>query len=135
MATTLDRSYRYPGQGIEPDVAGDIQRLAEDVSADVAKLYKNLPIKIAYGQDSIAIGAGSVTATKDITLPAGFASAPLVYLQNMSNVAGRAALLDLYVNDPRTSSAFRVKMQTSDNAAIGTGYTIAFAWVAIGVAS
>ncbi|QIN94480.1 minor tail protein [Arthrobacter phage Whytu] len=131
MATTTKRSYRYPGQGQEPDAAADIQKLAEDVDNDVAKLFDGLPDKIQAGDDSISIGAGATSITKTILYPTAFATVPKVTVQNTANVGGRASLLTLYVNS-KTVNGFTVKMQTSDNAAIGTSYAIAFDWIAVG---
>ncbi|QOP64224.1 minor tail protein [Arthrobacter phage Yavru] len=130
MATTTKRVYRYPGQGVEPDAAGDIQKLAEDVDNDVAKLFDGLPDKIQAGDDSISIGAGVASVTKTILFPTAFATVPKVTVQNTANVAGRASLLGLYVNS-KTVSGFTVKMQTADNANIGTSYAIAFDWIAV----
>lgn len=130
MATTTKRSYRYPGQNGEPDVAGDLQRLAEDVDNDVDKLFAGLPDKIQAGSDSISIGAGAATITKVITFPTAFAATPTITLQNTANVAGRASLLTLYVT-AKSATQFTVKMQTSDNAAAGTSYAISFEWIAV----
>lgn len=130
MATTTNRSLRYPTAGQEPDVNGDIQRLAEDVDADLDGLHDTLPSKVAVGAGTISIGSAVASVTQVVTLPAGFTVAPQVFLQSTANVAGRASLLSLYVN-ATTTSQFTVKMQTADNANTGTSYAIAYNWLAV----
>ena len=71
MATTANRNYRYPSQNGEPDAAGDIQRLAEDVDNDIKALDAGLPTKISAGTDSLSITSTQSNVTKTITLRPG----------------------------------------------------------------
>lgn len=133
MPVTTNRNYRYPGAGVEPDVNGDIQRLGEDVDADMAATLAalaKLPGRIQTGSATISIGSGVASATQVITFPVAFTAAPNVFLQSTANVAGRASLLSLYVN-ATTATQFTCKMQTADNANTGTSYAIAYNWIAV----
>lgn len=132
MANTPTQAIPYCAPSDAPDVPYWSQRQAERTAAlfDAADTSRaKLPGQIVSGSDSIAIGAGAASITKVITLPPGFSAPPFVVLQNTANVAGRASLLGLYVNST-TKDQFTVKMQTADNAAIGTSYTIVFNWLA-----
>lgn len=132
MANTDTQAIPYGGPNDAPDVPYWLQRMAERVAAlfDAADASRaKLPGQVVSGSDSISIGSGVASVTKTITLPPGFSAAPFVVLQNTANVTGRASLLNLYVNNT-TKDQFTVKMQTSDNANIGTSYSIVFNWMA-----
>ncbi|QCG78278.1 hypothetical protein SEA_IDAHO_13 [Arthrobacter phage Idaho] len=57
MPTTTKRAYRYPSQGAEPDTAGDIQRLAEDVSNDVDAINAGLTAVRTTTSKTFALGS------------------------------------------------------------------------------
>lgn len=92
--------------------------------------YGKLPKKMAGGADTMSIGAGASSVTKVINLPAGFTAPPVVLLQNAANRGLRAALLILDAYSV-TNTQFTIKMQTSDNAAIGTAFDINIYWLAV----
>jgi hypothetical protein len=131
MAAT-PRGYNYPGVNDAPDGPYGIQRLAENVDADVqvqANKLAKLPAQITAGQDSIFIGAAVATATLTVTFPAAFATVPKVVASMVTATAGRASLLGLQVT-AQTTTGFTVRLYTSDNANTGTSYTITFNWIA-----
>lgn len=103
-----------------------MQTQAESVEAAL----NTMPYKIASGTGSISFGSGVASVTSTVSLPAGFTQAPAVTVTLGSNVAGRASLLLLSAYNP-TTSGFTLKMQTSDNANIGTTYTLTFNWIAV----
>lgn len=132
MANTPALAIPYASPADAPDVPYWSQRQAERVDALIQQVNTDrarLPVQVVSGSDTITIGAAAATATKVITLPPGFAAPPFVVLQNTANVAGRASLLMLYVN-ATTKDQFTVKIQTSDNANVGTSYNIVFNWQA-----
>lgn len=132
MAATPSQAIPYASPADAPDVPYWLQRIAERVAAlfdSSDGKFSKLPGQIASGSDSIAITTNQTSVTKTITLPPGFSAPPFIVLQNTANVAGRASLLNLYVNNA-TKDNFVVKMQTSDNAVIGTSFTIVFNWQA-----
>lgn len=66
MPTTTNRAYRYPGQGVEPDVAGDVQKFAEDVDADVEALENELRAVPPFGHMGRTSGFQAMAGTGNI---------------------------------------------------------------------
>jgi hypothetical protein len=132
MANTPAQQIPYASPADAPDVPYWSKKQAERTDALVSNIYAalaKLPVQMVSGSDSIAITTAQTSVTKTITLPAGFAVAPFVVLQNTSNFSGRGLLLNLYVNGT-TKDQFTVKMATADGAQIGTSYTLVFNWQA-----
>lgn len=123
MPNTLTRPITYPAGGAAPNVPLVMQTMAESVQTQL--------LKIKAGSGTISIGAGVASTTLAVTFPeGGFSAPPVVTVTNTANVAGRASLLNLYVNGI-TATGFTLKMQTSDNANIGTSFSIGFNYVAV----
>jgi hypothetical protein len=113
-----------------PTLNTNFSTIADEVNKNVDGLGTPIASKIASGNGSISISSGVSFNVNSVALPAGFTQAPNVVVTLGSNVAGRASLLQIYAYTITTTS-FNVKIQTSDNAAIGTSYTINYQWVAI----
>ncbi|WP_157372116.1 hypothetical protein [Arthrobacter sp. Soil736] len=88
-----------------------------------------LRYKIDAGQGMQGIGAGVASVTQTVMLPVGLTLPPVITVQDAANVAGRASLPTFYVNGT-TEAQLTLKMQTSDNANIGTRYNIVVNWIA-----
>jgi hypothetical protein len=133
MATTNDaQAIPYCGPNDAPDVPYWQQRQAERIAALLTAHdtdFSKIPGMVVSGSDSITIASTASSATKTIQLPPGFTAPPFVVLQNTANPAGRAAMLNLYVN-ATTKDKFDVKIQTADNNAVTVGYSIVFNWMA-----
>lgn len=133
MGTTVNYAIPYPGVNDAPDGPFSFQAGAEATDAAIkgqSDRLDKLPVKVATGSATLTFGAGVAFITSNVALPAGFTVAPIVTVTLGSNVAGRASLLLLSAYGA-TTSGFTIKMQTSDNANIGTSYNITFQWTAI----
>lgn len=127
MPTTLRFGITYPSGSTTPNVPLSMQTQAESVEA---ALNTSFPYKIASGTATLSFGAGVAFITSNVALPAGFTQAPAVTVTLASNVAGRASLLLLSAYSA-TTTGFTMKMQTSDNANMGTTYSLTFNWTAV----
>ncbi|WNN95974.1 minor tail protein [Arthrobacter phage Hirko] len=90
-----------------------------------------MPFVLDKGTASISILTNEYFKTIDIVYGATFATAPNVVATITSNVAGRAAQLNVYAYN-KTTTGCTLKIMTNDVANIGTGYTILVDWQAIG---
>lgn len=103
-----------------------MQTQAESVEAAL----NTMPYKVASGSGSLAIASSAASATATVTLPAGFTLPPVITVQNITNGAGRANMLNFYVYSV-TSTQFTLKLATADGATVGTSYTIYYNWLAM----
>lgn len=126
MPSTLRFGLQYPSGSSTPNVPLSMQSLAESTETAL----NTMPYKIASGTATLSFGAGVASVTSNVALPAGFTLPPVVTVTLASNVAGRASLLLLSAYSA-TTTGFTIKMQTSDNANIGTTYSLTFNWTAV----
>jgi hypothetical protein len=108
-----------------------------EVVNGVAGWVKTPPAAVVKsGKTTIRIGAGASSATKAVpfTGPGGevtpFAAAPVVMVSLSSNIAGAASQLLVSAFSENTAG-FTAKIQTNDNANIGTTYDITVNWTAV----
>jgi hypothetical protein len=123
MPTTLGDAIYYPAGGSAPNVPLAMQQAAESVQAALGKIKS--------GSITIAMGAGVSVATQLVTFDAPYGAVPQVGITMTSSVTGRASLLQ-FAAISKTVDGFTAKLQTSDNAAIGTSYNITLDWIAVG---
>lgn len=130
MTDTLNRGYPYPAPTADPDVPYWLQRLAEDVDADMvatlAKLAK-LPVRIAAGTANLSVGAANTNISSNVNFGVTFDSAPLVLITGATN-ALKASVYSAYSS---STTGFTAKVQTADGSTYGSAFSLAFTWVAI----
>jgi hypothetical protein len=126
MPSTLRFGIQYPAGTVAPNVPLVMQTQAESVETAM----NTLPYKVMSGAGSITIGSAVASATQTVTIPAGFTIAPVVTVQNTTNGAGRANMLNIYVYSITTTS-FILKLATADGANTGTSFTISYNWIAM----
>jgi hypothetical protein len=123
MPTTLGDAIYYPPGNLPPNVPLQMQLAAESVQAALNKIKS--------GSITIAMGAGVSVATQVVTFDEAYTVVPQVGVTMTSNVTGRASLLQ-FAAISKTVNGFTAKLQTSDNANIGTSYNITLDWIAVG---
>lgn len=126
MPSTLRFGLQYPSGSQTPNVPLNMQIQAESVEAAL----NTMPYKMVSGSGSLAIGSAVASVTTTVTIPAGFTLPPVITVQNTTNGAGRANMLNFYVYNV-TATSFTLKLQTADAANTGTSFTIGYNWIAM----
>ncbi|AYN55954.1 hypothetical protein QEX65_gp13 [Arthrobacter phage Noely] len=141
MGTTLKRGYRYPGQGAEPDVAGDVQKLAEDVSVDVDGVAtdvaglkaKRIPAGTQAGMVTVTVNNATAAGSVAVAFPAAFAAAPNGVVLTMGQVSGSASTMRRLQTRVTavTATGFTANLETSDGSNVGATFAVPCHWVAV----